>query len=294
VETTVADHTQIKPGTHVLNVNGINQRYHAVGTGPVCVVHPGGPGADWAYMRVPILEASMTMVYLEPIGTGASGRLPEHPTGYTISRYSQQLDGFLTALNLKQIFLLGQSHGGFVAQAYALARPERLAGLILCNTSAVTGLEFMQAADATVRRRVAGYSDPAQAAEVLRAWESVPRITDDASYTSAMRGLLPMYFADPHNPAIPAIRAALTFYYVAGDSTPFDVRSALPSLQVPTLVIVGSDDFICGPRWADAIQAFLPSAERVDFDQCGHLVHVERPAEFAAVVTRFVARLGSD
>jgi pimeloyl-ACP methyl ester carboxylesterase len=289
----MASHTQLEPGTHVLKVNGIEQYYHVFGYGPVCVVHPGGPGAHWAYMRVPDLEASMTMVYLEPIGTGASGRLPEHPAGYTISRYSQQLDGFLTALNLDQIFLLGQSHGGFVAQEYAHAHPERLAGLILCNTSAVTGPEFMQAADATVRRRAAGYSDSVQAAEVLRAWESVPRITDDASYTSAMRGLLPIYFADPHNTAIPTVRAALVFYYVVGDSTPFDVRSDLPSLKVPALIIVGSDDFICGPRWADTIQACLPSAERVDFDQCGHLVHVERPTEFAEAVTRFVAQVRS-
>lgn len=69
------DRAALEPGAHVLSVNGMAQSYHVAGSGPVCIVHPGGPGAKWSYMRMPLLEASITMIYLEPIGTGASGRL---------------------------------------------------------------------------------------------------------------------------------------------------------------------------------------------------------------------------
>lgn len=286
----MADYNALKPGAHILDINGVAQAYHIAGSGPVCVVHPGGPGANWAYMRLPLLEASMTMIYLEPIGTGASGRLPGHPSGYTVGRYSEQLDGFLTALDLNAVFLLGHSHGGFVVQDYALAHPGRLAGLILYDTSAITGPEFMQAADAAVRKAAAAYSDPTQAAQVLQAWQAVPGISDDASYTSAMRGLLPAYFADPGNRAIPTLRGQLSFSLVVGDNTPFDVRASLASLSVPALVIVGAEDFICGPRWADALQQAIPGAERADFHGSGHLVHLERPEEFAATVGSFVKR----
>jgi proline iminopeptidase len=58
-----------------LSVDGIRQVYHVAGRGPVCVAHSGGPGIHWAYLRSPELEERFTMVYLEPVGTGESGRL---------------------------------------------------------------------------------------------------------------------------------------------------------------------------------------------------------------------------
>ncbi|MCO1577534.1 hypothetical protein M8C13_17385 [Crossiella sp. SN42] len=42
----------------------------------VCLVHSGGPGIHWEYLRMPEPERHLTMVYLEPVGTGQSGRLP--------------------------------------------------------------------------------------------------------------------------------------------------------------------------------------------------------------------------
>jgi pimeloyl-ACP methyl ester carboxylesterase len=285
----MTDRAALEPGAHLLPVNGVAQSYHVAGSGPVCVVHPGGPGANWSYMRMPSLEASMTMIYLEPIGTGASGRLPQHPAGYTVGRFSEQLRDFLEVLDLRDVFLLGQSHGGFVVQDYALAHPERLAGLILCNTSAVTGPEFMQAADTAVRQAVAGYSDRSLASSVLAAWEAVPKISGDASYTDTMRGLFPAYFSDPSYPDIPVLQAQLNFSFVVGDDTPFDVRSGLSSLRVPTLIVVGGKDFICGPQWADTLEV-IPGAERAEFAQSGHLVHVEEPEAFASAVGGFMRR----
>jgi hypothetical protein len=44
---------------------------------PVCLVHPGGPGIGREYLRMPALEAHLTVVYLEPIGTGHMAHLEE-------------------------------------------------------------------------------------------------------------------------------------------------------------------------------------------------------------------------
>lgn len=46
------------------------QRYHVFGTGPVCIVHPGGPGIEWEALRMPAIEADLTTIYVEPIGAG--------------------------------------------------------------------------------------------------------------------------------------------------------------------------------------------------------------------------------
>jgi pimeloyl-ACP methyl ester carboxylesterase len=48
------------------------------------------------------------------------------------------------------VHVLGHSHGGFVAQQYALDHPDRIAGLVLYDTSPMTGPEFRAAAMAAL------------------------------------------------------------------------------------------------------------------------------------------------
>jgi pimeloyl-ACP methyl ester carboxylesterase len=148
-----------RPDIHQIVIDGVVQRYHVAGTGPVCLAHPGGPGAPYEYLRMPRLEESLTMVYVEPIGTGESGRLAEM-TGYTVEAYARFLHGIIEHLAEPRVYLMGHSHGGFVAQAYALQHPERLAGLILYSTAATTVTEFWaearRNADAFVERHRGG------------------------------------------------------------------------------------------------------------------------------------------
>ena len=50
-------------------LDGVRVTYHVHGTGPVCLVYPGGPGFDWRYLRLPMLEEHLTTVYVEPPGS---------------------------------------------------------------------------------------------------------------------------------------------------------------------------------------------------------------------------------
>jgi proline iminopeptidase len=69
------------------------------------------------------------MVYPEPVGTGASGPLP---TGATfVDTYVDFLHAMVDHIDVPQVHLLGHSHGGFVAQRFALRHPDRTAGLAL-------------------------------------------------------------------------------------------------------------------------------------------------------------------
>ncbi|WP_329409835.1 hypothetical protein OG563_45515 [Nocardia vinacea] len=38
------DTARLAPGVHTFDSDGIAQRYHVYGSGPVCLAHPGGPG----------------------------------------------------------------------------------------------------------------------------------------------------------------------------------------------------------------------------------------------------------
>ena len=83
----------------------------------------------------------MTVVYLEPLGTGKSGRLRSHPDGYVRTLYADVIERLLDHLRVERVHLLGHSHGGFVAQRFGLDHPDRLTSLILYESAAATGPE---------------------------------------------------------------------------------------------------------------------------------------------------------
>ncbi|QIY93000.2 alpha/beta fold hydrolase [Streptomyces sp. S1D4-11] len=178
-------------GTHTVEIDGVVQRYHVHGTGPVCVAHSGGPGIEWEYLRMPALERHLTMVYLEPIGTGGSGRLPSHPHGYTRPRYSRFLGALVEHLSVPEVYLLGHSHGGFVTQYHALHHPERVAGVILYESAPLTGPEHITEAVRLVQSFAALHADHPELPEVLAAFQAIPTISCDVEMTAVARGCSP-------------------------------------------------------------------------------------------------------
>ncbi len=284
----------LSPGAHEVAVDSLNQRYHVYGSGPVCLAMPGGPGVIWESLRAPALEEFLTMVYVEPLGTGGSQRLPSHPDGYTRERYRRSLMGLLDRLSLPRVFLLGHSHGGFVAQYVALHHPDRLRGLVLYESAPVTGPEHMAEAATRVEEFVHRNEGRPELPAALDALQSVGAVTDDEKITAALRGLLPMYFARywDREDELRGFREAVTCTYISsrdgnGESDIIDDRATLPKLTVPTLVVVGRHDVICGPRWAQELHTLIPRSQLVVLENSGHLGHVEEPEAFAGAVRAF-------
>jgi pimeloyl-ACP methyl ester carboxylesterase len=281
----------LKAGTHAVELIGLLQRYHVAGNGPPCIAHSGGPGIDWEYLRMPLLEKCLTMIYVEPIGTGSSRRLPTHPAGYGITRYAAQVEALVRLLDLPQVFVLGHSHGGFVVQQFALNHPDLVAGLILYSSSVVTGPDFMPRAAGALAKFVAAHPGDELVQDVGVAWQSMPAIRTDTEYTHLMQRLLPVYFDDYRRGDIPfqQMRASIKAHAVTGDGQPFDLREVAATATVPTLVMTGSQDFICGPHWAEVAVASYPNAQQVIFPHAGHFAHIEQPVEFAKAIQAFVA-----
>ncbi len=226
-------------GTHTVEIDGITQSYHVYGTGPVCIAHSGGPGIFWEYLRMPALEEHLTVVYPEPIGTGASGRLPSHPNGYTRARYSRFLSALIEHLGVPRVHLLGHSHGGFVAQYHALHHPDRIAGVILYDSAPVTGPEHGAEAMRKVQEFAARHADNPDLPEVIGAFQNIPTISDDTQMTAVARGIFPAYFADfwGREAEFGPARAAVTATHISGldaDLAPdvIDDRADLGSLTV--------------------------------------------------------------
>ena len=69
-----------------------------------------------------------------------------------------------------------------------------------------------------------------------------------------------------------------------------DDRAALPNLTVPTLVVVGRYDVICGVRWAEELHMLIPESRLVVFERSGHFGHLEQANEFTLAVADFVVQ----
>src|SRR2546425_1710411 len=114
--------------------DGRKLTYRKLGHGPVLVCHPGGPGFSADYFGdLAALWEQFTLIMLNPRGTGASDR-PRDPRAYQIDDYVDDVEELRRHLGLERMLLLGHSHGGMVAQAYAAKHPQHVHRLVLAST----------------------------------------------------------------------------------------------------------------------------------------------------------------
>jgi pimeloyl-ACP methyl ester carboxylesterase len=262
-------------------LDGRKLSYRRVGTGPVLVCHPGGG-----------LGESFTLVMLDPRGTGGSGR-PADPGAYRIDDYVADLEELRVHLRLERILLLGWSHGAVVALSYAIAHPDRVERLVVVGGAARFGEEQLGAIEDVVARREGEPWFPrAKAALELES----SGVASEEELRQAMADMMPLYFCRYDG------RAQRYAVEVADDVpnadamglweteifTTFDLRSRLPSIRAPTLVITGEDDFVTGPTCAREVAALVPAAELAILPECGHMLWVEQRYAFVRAVTRFL------
>jgi proline iminopeptidase len=282
----------ITPGDHFAEVDGVRIRYHVHGAGPPILVHPGGPGVTAAYLRMPELERHFTLVYLDPVGTGESGRLG--PGQYTLARYASDLDGLRAALALEKAWVLGHSYGGIVAQVWASSYPGRAKGLLLVATTPRIDADWSR----DMESHLEGYSGEPWYAGAMAGMAEMGKATDDVSFTAAMRKVILFGFADythrraEFEPVIARYEGTLgpNVPPPDGGNSPFDLRSRIGSIQAPTLILVGRHDFNCGPTYAEEIRRGIAGAQIVTFEKSGHMPQVEETEAFVNAIRRFVAQ----
>ncbi|QJE72642.1 alpha/beta fold hydrolase [Aerophototrophica crusticola] len=69
-----------------------------------------------------------------------------------------------------------------------------------------------------------------------------------------------------------------------------DSRPGLPSIQVPTLCIVGREDAITPPDRAEEMAAGIPGARVAVVERCGHLSTLEQPEAVTALMREWLAQ----
>ena len=274
--------------------DGRKLTYRRMGSGPVLVCHPGGPGFSSSYFAdLAGLWEQFTLVMLNPRGTAGSDP-PGDRRAYQIDDYVADLEELRRHLGLERMLLLGHSHGGVVAEAYAAEDPARVQRLVLASTLARFGPGQEAAMKLGMDRRSGQpwYADAVAALEE----EQEAKFTTNQELAGLFFREFPLYFAH-YGDAEAGYADSLRSETINADTlllfnreifNTFDLRDRLPSITAPTLVITGEDDFICGPVCAAEISAAIPGAREVIVGDAGHMIFIEQPQAFHDEVAAFL------
>jgi 3-oxoadipate enol-lactonase len=195
---------------------------------------------------------------------------------YSMDQYADDIAGLLDALSIERAIIAGLSMGGYVSFALWRRHRDRVLALVLADTTARADTEAGRAK----RRDMIALARAYGAAAI--ADQMTSRLVGESTRQrrpELVRSVHAMLAAAPVEGIIGALEAMMA----RPDSLP-----TLSTIDVPTLILVGSEDMISPPEVARSMQAAIPGSRLEIIPQAGHVSSMERPAAFNAVVSEFV------
>lgn len=195
----------------------------------------------------------------------------------SIDAYADAIVRFLDGLGVRRAIFAGLSMGGYIALALWRLHREHVAGLVLADTRA--SADSPAARDNRFRLIERLHAEgPAAAVD-----QFVPGLIGPTA-RSARPELIGQLRTWIMQNSVHGLVAAAQAMAQRADST-----LLLPTINVPSVVIVGEEDQFSPLAEAAAMAANIPTARLVRIPQAGHLTALEQPEAFAQAVTPLLA-----
>ncbi len=233
----------------------------------------------WAKQFASLPEAGFRAIAFDSRGHGES---TVGDTGHSIDNLAEDMRTVLETLDLRDAVLVGHSMGGMAVQAFAIRHPDvalaRCSGLVLMSTAA-------RAVTSDARRVRSGLE---------RATGVVPNVGAVMRQRNLGFAIARLGFGDaPDPPYVEATRQMLaacsraTLRDASRALLSLDLTPGLPSVTLPTLVLVGTADLLTPPRDARQIASLIPDAQLVELTGAGHMLMYERADEVDQLIVDF-------
>ena len=253
----------------LVTVYGAKIHYAEAGNGnPVILIHGLADDATVWDSVIPALSARFRVIALDQIGFGRSDK---PLLNYRVSTFVDFLDGFLTELKIERASLVGNSFGGWVAAAFALAHPARVDRLVLCDAVGYAALAQAMDPRALSALRLASREDIQYLGPLTfhdkRFYQDVDlafkqRVTAGDGYTVGR----------------------LLDSMIRGDDT---LDNRLNVINRPTLILWGRDDKLIPLTFGERFHQEITNSRLQIIDNCGHMPQVECPDQFVTAVLQF-------
>ncbi|MCE8007560.1 3-oxoadipate enol-lactonase [Aestuariivita sp.] len=220
---------------------------------------------------LPYLPDGLRLIRYDKRGHGLSS-CP--PAPYAMGTLVSDAERLLDLLKVRDCAFVGLSIGGMIAQGLAVKRLDLVRALVLSNTAAKIGTKDMWAdrIAAVEAGGVAALADPVMERWFSRAFRATPELI-------LWRNML-VRQPDAGYAGCSAAISGTDFY------TPTS------GLRLPTLGIAGSEDGSTPPDLVRETTELIPGAQFHLIRGAGHLPCVEKPQDYAQVLTRFLRDVG--
>ncbi|WP_223428584.1 3-oxoadipate enol-lactonase [Tateyamaria pelophila] len=220
---------------------------------------------------LPMLPEGLRILRFDKRGHGLS-TCP--PGAYSMGALVSDTEKLMDHLGFQDAFFVGLSIGGMIAQGLAVKRLDLMRAMVLSNTGARIGNGDIWA-DRIAAVENGGIESLADA--VMERWFSADfRASVDLELWRNM-------LVRQENAGYAGCSAAIS-------GTDFYTTTA--SLRLPTLGIAGSEDGSTPPDLVRETVDLIPGSKFHLIRKAGHLPCVEKPQEYAAVITDFMRSTG--
>jgi len=273
------------PQDKYIKIGNVNIRYWAEGNegSDVILIHGLGASTDIWMHNIPALAEKHRVYALDLVGFGRSDK-PK--IKYSASYMAAFINDFITALNIKDASLIGQSFGGGVALMYCLRFPGQVQKLVLADSAGLgRGVPWtMRLATVPLLGESMVMPSRSGMAFVLRYL-----VYDPAVITT---DLIDIYFElnfslGAVKSVLNVLRACATIHGARPDVLGPVIKN-LDKINIPTLIIWGREDRLFPVRHARFAREKIPDSHLYIFERCGHMPNFERPGEFNSLVLNFL------
>lgn len=248
-------------------------RKHGTGPAVVCL-HATGQGARDYDLFAERVQDRFSIFALDWPGHGDS---PADTRPASAKRYAEILAGAVDALGLRDIMLIGNSIGGAAAIAYGAAYPDRVRGLVLCDSGGLAPVNLVTRLYCRwmARRFARGAAGDAAFADWFARYYATI-LTEPAAAWRRKEIVA-------NGPAVAGVLEQAWASFATQDA---DLRHLVPSLTMPILYAWGSKDRTL--RWSWSRQAATRAPRHsVQHFKAGHAAFLEQPDEFGHAFERF-------
>ncbi len=232
---------------------------------PVVYIH--GAGGSHLHWPAPMRRLGDYRVFA--LDLPAHGRSPG-PSLRSIDSFARYIIRWMDTVGLEKAVFIGHSMGGAIALTLGLHHADRVLGLGLIGTGA--------------RLKVSP--------------EIIELASNEKTFPTAVKMIISWAFSSSADARLVELAsqrmleiapAVLHSDFIACNE--FDVISVLSGINLPTLVLCGSDDRLTPWRYSQYLSEHIHSADLITIPDAGHMVMLESQSAVTKALNEFMAEI---